>query len=85
MEGDAEVYPRPDDQPSGFGVPFPGRCWRARTRQRLGELYESKGDLKKAGEHYARFIELWEKADPELQPAVKDARARLAAIKEKTG
>ena len=66
-------------------VPFPGVIWRARVHERLGALYESKGDLQKAGEHYARFIELWENAEPELQPAVRDARQRLAAIKGKTG
>ncbi len=59
--------------------------WRARTQERLAQLYESKGDLKKSGEHYARFIELWEHADPELQPAVRQARERLAAILGKTG
>ncbi|HWA16576.1 MAG TPA: hypothetical protein VG817_09085 [Gemmatimonadales bacterium] len=52
---------------------------------RLAELYESRGNLVKAGEQYARFIELWEHADPELQPAVREARERLAAIKGKTG
>ncbi|HSB53583.1 MAG TPA: protein kinase, partial [Gemmatimonadales bacterium] len=49
-------------------IPFPGTSWRARSHERLAELYESKGDLPKASEHYARFIELWEHADPELQP-----------------
>lgn len=65
--------------------PFPGMSWRARSHERLAELYESKGDLPKAAEQYARFIELWENADSELQPAVKEARARLAAIKGKIG
>jgi tetratricopeptide (TPR) repeat protein len=67
------------------GPPFPGYNFVPRTYQRLGELYEAKGDLNKAAENYARFIELWEKADPELQPEVKEARARLAAIKQKQG
>ncbi len=66
-------------------IPFPGYSWRARSEARLAELYESKGDLRKAEEHYSRFIEYWEHADPELQPAVKEARARLAAIKGRTG
>ncbi|HWA16625.1 MAG TPA: hypothetical protein VG817_09335, partial [Gemmatimonadales bacterium] len=70
---------------SPIAPPSPGLNFVPRTYQRLGELYESKGDLSKAAENYARFIELWEKADPDLQPEVKEARARLAAIKQKTG
>jgi tetratricopeptide (TPR) repeat protein len=67
------------------GPPFPGYNFVPRTHQRLGELYESKGELQKAADNYARFIELWEKADPDLQPQVKEARSRLAAIKAKQG
>ncbi|HWA16578.1 MAG TPA: hypothetical protein VG817_09095, partial [Gemmatimonadales bacterium] len=63
------------------GSAIPG----ARAWARLGELYEAKGDLARASNAYARFIEQWEKADPELQPEVKEARARLAAIKAKQG
>ncbi|HWA59093.1 MAG TPA: hypothetical protein VG692_17705, partial [Gemmatimonadales bacterium] len=66
-------------------TPFLGTAWRARSHERLAELYESKGDLARAGEEYARFIEQWANADPELQPAVRAARERLAAIKGKTG
>jgi hypothetical protein len=28
----------------------------------------------------AAFVELWKDADPELQPKVKEARTRLAAL-----
>lgn len=66
-------------------IPSVGLSFQAQSDQRLGELYEAKGDLKRAGDHYARFIEQWEHADPELQPQVKEARARLAAIKGKIG
>jgi serine/threonine-protein kinase len=48
--------------------------------QRLGELYEAKGDRPRAREYYQRFIDRWRKADPALQPRVAAARERLAAL-----
>jgi hypothetical protein len=48
--------------------------------KRLGELYEAKGDTKKAGAYYAAFLDLWKNADPELQPKVQDVKRRLAAL-----
>ena len=52
----------------------------AATYQRLGELYETKGDRKRAVECYEKLIALWKNADPELQPRVADARQRLARL-----
>jgi eukaryotic-like serine/threonine-protein kinase len=49
--------------------------------KRLGELYEAKGDAKRAAEHYATFVELWKRADPELQPKVAEVRARLDRVR----
>jgi len=48
--------------------------------RRLGELYEEIGDFDRAVEYYVSFVELWENADPELQPLVEDARARIARL-----
>lgn len=45
--------------------------------RRLGELYDAKGDRAKAISYYQRFIALWAKAEPELQPQVDQARTRL--------
>jgi tetratricopeptide (TPR) repeat protein len=53
----------------------------ASMRQRLGELYETKGDPAKALEHYQAFVELWKNADPELQPRVRDARGRIDRLR----
>jgi tetratricopeptide (TPR) repeat protein len=50
------------------------------VHERLGQLYESMGNTEKAIEHYRAFIDLWKKADPELQPRVADARKRLARL-----
>ncbi|MGH7621786.1 MAG: hypothetical protein ACREMU_05565, partial [Gemmatimonadaceae bacterium] len=44
---------------------------------RLGELYENAGDAVHATEYYGRFVDLWAKADAELQPRVADARRRI--------
>jgi tetratricopeptide (TPR) repeat protein len=48
--------------------------------RRLGEMYESKGDRKKALEYYGRFVDLWKSADPELQPLVSDIRKQMARL-----
>ena len=50
------------------------------TLFRLGERYEARGNRAKAVEYYGRLTELWEKADPELQPQVRDARERIARL-----
>jgi tetratricopeptide (TPR) repeat protein len=52
----------------------------AATYQRLGELYEAKGDRAKARENYAKLLDLWKTADPELQPIMKDTRDRVARL-----
>ena len=50
------------------------------VHKRLGELYEAKGNREKALQHYRTFIELWKHADPVLQPRVRDAEQRVAAL-----
>jgi tetratricopeptide (TPR) repeat protein len=55
----------------------------AGTHRRLGELYDAKGNAAKAIDHYEKFVELWKDADPELQPKVKAARARIEELKKK--
>jgi tetratricopeptide (TPR) repeat protein len=54
--------------------------WLPASHKRVAELYEAKGDAVKAAEHYRKFIALWEKADPELQPQVAAARQKLAKL-----
>jgi len=52
----------------------------ASSYRRLGEVYEAEGDGEKAVEYYNEFVQLWENADPELQPQVADVRARIARL-----
>jgi tetratricopeptide (TPR) repeat protein len=52
----------------------------AGSHKRLGELYDAKGDRDRAISHLSKFIELWKNADPDLQPAVSDAKRRLAKL-----
>jgi eukaryotic-like serine/threonine-protein kinase len=59
---------------------FSDAHWRAPVVERLAQLHEARGNHARAAEHYARFIELWQDADPELQPRVREARRRLAAL-----
>ena len=56
-----------------------------RAYERLGQLYDEKGDAENAALYYARFVEMWEDADPELQPRVRAARARLEEIIRERG
>ncbi|MBI3504282.1 MAG: protein kinase [Proteobacteria bacterium] len=59
------------------------RDFLAGSYKRLGELYDAKGNSAKALENYEKFVDLWKDADPELQPKVKAARARIEELKRK--
>ncbi len=51
----------------------------------LGKAYEQLDEPEKAVAAYAEFVEAWAQADPELQPVVDDARARMEAIIRERG
>ncbi len=57
----------------------------APAHERLGQLYDERGDVENALRNYAKFVELWEDADPELQPRVQAAQARLEEILARRG
>jgi tetratricopeptide (TPR) repeat protein len=48
--------------------------------ERLAGLYELRGDRERAAHYYNRFVELWQDADPELQPRVQAARRALERL-----
>jgi eukaryotic-like serine/threonine-protein kinase len=78
-------YERAVSTPATFGRLIGDGPTLAPSLKRLGELYEAKGNRKKAAEYYGRFVELWKDADPELQPGVKEVRARLARLAQEPG
>ncbi len=46
----------------------------------LGALYEAAGDTAAALEQHRALVEAWGDGDPELQPSVRHARERIAAL-----
>jgi hypothetical protein len=50
------------------------------ARRRLAQMYEDRKEYSKAYEMYAAFANQWRNADPELQPLVRNARARMTAL-----
>jgi serine/threonine-protein kinase len=52
----------------------------APSHRRQAEIYVLRGQRDSAAVHYRRFIELWSGADPELQPAVSEARRRVEEL-----
>jgi len=53
---------------------------QARAVLALAKIRDEAGDTDEAAHLYARFIEFWKDADPELQPQVEAARERLQEI-----
>lgn len=58
---------------------------RARAVLALARIRDEAGDTDEAAQLYARFIEFWKDAEPELQPQVEAARARLREIVQARG
>ncbi len=52
---------------------------------RRAQIADARNQSEKARDLYARFLKLWDKPDPELQPVVDQARNRLAALQAKVG
>ncbi len=48
--------------------------------ERLGQLYQEQGEPEAAIYWHQKFVDLWEDADPELQPRVEAARESIAAL-----
>lgn len=46
----------------------------------LGRAYKEMGELEKAQEAYAEYLDIWRDADPELEPLKDQARVRREAI-----
>jgi tetratricopeptide (TPR) repeat protein len=55
-------------------------AYLAPAHLRRAEIYERLGERSKAAEEYGRFLHLWEHCEPEMQPLLQDARARVAGL-----
>ncbi|UCC74062.1 MAG: tetratricopeptide repeat protein [Gemmatimonadota bacterium] len=72
------------------GVLFGGDEVHAASRylpsiyERLGALYEARGELARAIHYYGKLVELWQDADPELQPRVEAARRAIEVLSPDT-
>ena len=60
--------------------PWNDPFWLPLIYERLGDLYQQRGDTVKAIHYYGKLTELWEDADPELQPRVEAARRAIEAL-----
>ncbi len=56
----------------------------ARTHVLLGELYEKRGDTARAIESFEAFVTLWQDADADLQPKVREIRERITALRQRS-
>ena len=68
-----------------FDAPFLGRqnfdaAFKAPRFRRMAELYEQQGNITLAAEYYRKFLGLWERAEPTLQPQVAEVRRRLSRL-----
>jgi hypothetical protein len=61
--------------PQGYDLHYLALSHLGRAR-----IHDARGDAARAATHYRRFIALWAEADPELQPLVLEARARLNGL-----
>jgi hypothetical protein len=65
-----------------FSADSPTRAWRL---LRLAQISDAQSRHDDARLRYAQFVKLFEKADPEMQPIVTQARNRLAALQRQAG
>ncbi len=75
------VYQRAIDLSYSYRLYYFDYVLLGHALERLGQLYDGRGDREKAAECYGRFVELWADADPELQPRVEAARRRLEEVR----
>jgi tetratricopeptide (TPR) repeat protein len=60
-----------------YGTEF---AYRPVVFLRQAEIYERRGDRKRALEGYRRFLARWQDADTEYQPLVRDVELRVARL-----
>jgi tetratricopeptide (TPR) repeat protein len=61
------------------------RAWAGPALLRIARIFERQGRRDSAAAYYARFVEQWAEADPDLRGVVQDARAALARLTAEPG
>jgi tetratricopeptide (TPR) repeat protein len=74
------AYERYVSTPYFYRLYLADQVFLGHALERLGQLYDQRGNREMAAEYYTRFVELWAQADPELQPRVEKARRRLGEL-----
>lgn len=74
------VYARIVELPNTDINGFEDGSWYPLAHLRIGEYYQEKGDKAKALEYLTKFTAMWKDADPDLQPKVKEAKARILEL-----
>ncbi|MDH5235373.1 MAG: tetratricopeptide repeat protein, partial [Gemmatimonadota bacterium] len=59
--------------------------WHAQGLQRLGDLYEARGERARAAEYYRRYVDLLRDADPPMAAEVQKVRAKLERVTGEPG
>jgi serine/threonine-protein kinase len=59
--------------------------WYAQSLQRLGDLYEARGDRAKAADSYRKYVDLLKDADPPMAAEVQKVRAKLERVTGEPG
>jgi tetratricopeptide (TPR) repeat protein len=75
-----EAYERFLEHPFFDGPDFITHGLNTTMHERLGLLYDQVGNAPQAAEHYRAFAELWSDSDADLQPRVRRAAERAAAL-----
>jgi tetratricopeptide (TPR) repeat protein len=73
-------FERAVNETQAFYYPMQAAPFYPLSYRRLGDLYEQRGDTGKAVTYYTKFVNIWAKADPELQPKVAEVRAHLKRL-----
>jgi hypothetical protein len=68
--------PKPAAEPSHRS----DSAYRPVAYLRLAQINERQGKPAEAIQYYQRFVELWQDADPELQPRLQAAQRTIAAL-----
>jgi len=66
--------------PSISGGPIYESTWYARGLEKLGDLYESRGDRATAADYYLKYLTLLKGADPVLASQVSDVRRKYERV-----